>query len=179
MISQLHEWTTAVCTNLMYASKHTDSKEIEWFKESEAKTLDELVDSGEARFKQIDLILAQKLLVTLPPELKERARAAGEKQMREKQRPLNGRQVACLIYESFRTDPHLQVRFGWEDLANVLWEGDTPAAIERFLEKVARVIRGLPPGFVVNDEMKADMYHTEMRNSNIDTVKTACERCVC
>ena len=91
LISQLHEWTNTACTNLIYASKHTDSQEIAWFKESETKSTDELIESGDARSKQIDMTLAQKLIATLPPELKERARAASEQQMREKARPLNGR----------------------------------------------------------------------------------------
>ncbi|WP_288992754.1 hypothetical protein, partial [uncultured Marinobacter sp.] len=127
--TQLLAWRIQVAKNLAAASGRWDHKEIRWFflqGSGEGVTFDSLHDSGELRFRSLDIKLSTsmgKVVRAGPVSL------AAELQLKEQQAVLKGtmvmgRQIAFLIYQYYQTNPDMDFTYGLEDLGALAWHGD-------------------------------------------------------
>ena len=125
----LPRWKQHIARNLCVACGKWDSKEIQWILEVEkdGKSIDDFVDSGALRFKQLDIRFAVSLASCIKEGCPELDRVFQRKEaecMREKGRCLKGRQIYFMILDYFRTNSDMSVVYTVQDLTGLEWLGD-------------------------------------------------------
>eukprot|EP00974_Lingulodinium_polyedra_P045273 4342216-Lingulodinium_polyedra.AAC.1 len=63
-----------LCTAVRFTTDVDRKKVIVWFRESESKTFEQLVDVGDVRFHGLDAQLSLRLAPIMPSDLQEEAR---------------------------------------------------------------------------------------------------------
>ena len=150
--------------NLVAASPYADDREIEWLKEIESHTYDDLGKSNSARFRLLDLQLAAALVKILPDQLRIRAQAK-EMEAYKRNSTISGRQIAHMIYEWFKTDVHTSTLFSFNDLSALTWLGDKPENMEKFLQNWGHIMEHMQ--YTMPAECLRDLSYRQVQNSTV------------
>ena len=164
--ASLSSWKVQVGKNLVAASGRWDEEEMGWFMETERaySTFESLADSGEERFKSLDLKLAAALgpvvrkasnSFTLGIDLKEKIAA-------QKNRVLKGRQIVWLMYKHFQTNPNMGIVYSITDLSNLDWMGDP--RMQSFLYVWYVMVNGMKEA--ISETTLRDLLLTKMEKSS-------------
>ena len=176
-ITQLPQWETALMRNLIAASSHADNIEIAWLAEAKAKTFEELGDSSgalwtAARFHHLDSNMATAIIRTLSKETQLRTRVQREENKLVKlNRIIKGRQVVWMIYDWFKTKPHMQSHHSYNDLHSLTWKGDSTQQMEDFMTQWDWLVSKMGPYTdFFNEWVLRDLLHAKMLNTKCQSL---------
>ena len=155
--------------NLIAASSHADTLEIAWLAEAKTKTFEELGDSSgagwaAARFHHLDANMATAIIRTLSKEAQLRTRVQREENKLVKlNRIIKGRQVVWMIYDWFKTKPHMQSHHSYNDLHSLTWKGDSTQQMEDFMTQWDWLVSKMGPYTdFFNEWVLRDLLHAKM-----------------
>ena len=163
-VATLPNWKVVMARNLVVASVYDDKREVGWLNQVEAQSFDELADSGEERFKPLDHLMVPALLKIVPNQLALLIQNK-ENEAMARNSTINGRQVVFMIYEWLKTDEYLATVFSISDLTDIVWMGDRPAEMQRFLTVWDNIIRNLEDKTAVNEKTMRDLMFRQMKKS--------------
>ena len=163
--ASLGHWKVQVGKNLVAASGRWDEEEMSWFMEIEREysTFESLANSGDDRFRSLDLKLAAALgpvirkatnSLTLSVSLKEGMAA-------ERNRVLKGRQIVWMMYQHFQTNPNMGIVYNITDLSNLQWLGDP--SMQSFLYAWYVMVNGMQS--TIEESTLRDLLLTKMEKS--------------
>ena len=172
-----NEFLTQLGTNLVNASPHCDSKEIQWIREVNWKSFDELEGHGDPRFGKLDNSLA----ANLPPVLQASKNINDRKvsvfagiilrKLKDKQdeaakanKHISGRQIVHLVLSEFKTKSHMRESEFYKRMDLIRWRGDNDEQVREFHSHFKALMRERPNG--ISDDVVRDMLFNKMRNTN-------------
>ena len=141
---------------------------------SQAKTatFEQLADSGGQRFHHLDAALATALIKTVPSQLRIRIQKK-EDELIKVAKVIKGRQVVWMVYDWFRTKPHMQSHHGYQDLNALTWKGDAPAEMEYFLQQWDYYVSKITDTKLASAEVLRDLMYEKMKGSKVLAVELA------
>jgi hypothetical protein len=158
-----------VAKNLAASSGRYDMKEIDWFVKDgfgEDVTFESLADSGEERFRSLDLKLSvalSKMLRSVNNALSTDVAQMEQKMAEDNGRMLTGRQIAYKIYLFYQSNPSRDFTYGVKDLTNLVYNGDN--AIPAFLQCWRMVISKMKTQ--LKDEELQELLYDKIKNSKL------------
>ena len=133
-ITQVPSWKSMLARNLIAASTHTDKKEVAWLNEVEGSTFEALVIQVRKDLSSsIRCLFPALMKLNLPTQLRLDINQHELTAMKNGT-SISGRQVIYLIYQWFATDEYMSTVYGLHDLTELLWMGDKPSEMQRFLQ---------------------------------------------
>ena len=172
-----NEFLTKLGTNLVNASPHCDSKEIQWIREVNWKSFDELASHGDPRFGKLDNSLAANY-----PDVLQAAKNSNDqkysvfagiilRKLQDKQdeaakanKHISGRQIVHLILSEFKTKSHMRESEFYKRIDLIRWRGDSDDQIREFHGMFKALMRDRPSG--ISDDVVRDALFHKMRNTN-------------
>ena len=139
-------------------SRYHDQAEIGWVLEVQEKSIEELANTGEARFAFIDNQLAIELEKVIPRQLQVEVNHR-LKECAKQKRTLMGRQVLRMSVEYFRVNSYMGVVYSYDNLNELQWFGDN--RLTDFLEEWDNIIENLE--IALSDEAKRDLLYKKVR----------------
>ena len=165
--NQVGQWRMQVAKNLAASSGRYDMREIDWFVKDgfgPTVTFESLADSGEERFRSLDLKLSvalSKMLRSVNNALSTDVAQMEQKMAEDNGRMLTGRQIAFKIYLFYQSNPSRDFTYGVKDLTNLPYNGDNN--IPAFLQCWRMVI----------SKMKTQLKDEELQELLYDKIKTS------
>ena len=133
-VANLPDYRMKVLQSVLAASGRRDVKAVtKWVKEVEEKkcSVKKLAKSGRS-FETLDIKMAAAIHKTLGGEFSKTVQVKEQRYVREKLRPLNGRQLLWMIYDYCRTNSTLNNLFKSTDLLTIDWRGDKTSDMVAF-----------------------------------------------
>jgi hypothetical protein len=149
---------------LTTASVYDDQAEVAWWNEIYTKSFEELKSSGLPRYAPLDRLYAQGLLKTLPSDLRLQVDDL-EKIAIKDNRTLTGRQIAWMIFESFRTSSHMSTVYTINDLQSLEWRGD--AKMAEFLSVFKNFRENMDPDSQIGPKALRDLLVPLLNQSTV------------
>ena len=133
-VSSLHQSLAFAAVALVEASAYDDRAEVAWFSKvnDPSMTFESLADSGEDRFKNLDMMLANLLQskIGASGELG-RLVAAKSQSVYRTGGLITGRQIAHILRMRLKPNDKMALVYPITDLCTVVWQGDTPGHVAR------------------------------------------------
>ncbi len=167
--NQVGQWRMQVAKNLAASSGRYDMKEIDWFVKDgfgPTVTFESLADSGEERFRSLDLKLSvalSKMLRSVNNALSTDVAQMEQKMAEDNGRMLTGRQIAYNIYLFYQSNPSRDFTYGVKDLTNLVYNGDN--AIPAFLQCWRMVISKMKTQ--LKDEELQELLYDKIKHSKL------------
>ena len=139
---------------------------MQWLLEVEAPSasIDSLRTSG-TEFITLDQKLAIGLMEVLPASLKRKILRIRESELSEHHHIINGRQILLMVYKHLATNSTMDSYYNTEDAHQVVWLGDEPEQMERFLDNWLEIIDGMRTQ--LSEPEKAELLFTKMKGSKV------------
>ena len=161
-------WLANVSAALVEASAYDDQAEITWFRSVSdgVATFDDLEDSGEPKFNNLDMMLATALNAKLG-HAADFARIVKNKTLDAyaKGKLFIGRQISHLLCQHLEINYDMSLVYSINDLAARRWQGDAPDNVARFKSDWERVVDNMGPSIKIADEALRDMLYEQMKHS--------------
>ena len=161
----LSQFDAHMTKNLIVAGRKTDNLEIEFYKKCrEAKTYEELEPGSvtNKRLIKLDALLSVGMYNIMPEKLKRKMDTLAIDALKEGKVP-TGRQHVWMMYDYFKTEPHMQEFYNHFTITTLKWFGDKPHRMQQFLDIWDKVWNNCvdPPG----SDVKRDMFYEQMKQS--------------
>ena len=145
--------------NAFSMSRYHDQAEIGWVLEVQEKSIEELADTGEARFAFIDNQLAIELEKVIPRALQVDVNHRLEECAKQKW-ILMGRQLLRMCVAYVRVYSYMGVVYSCDNLNELQWLGDN--RLTDSLEEWDNIIENLE--IALSDKAKRDLLYKKMKN---------------
>jgi hypothetical protein len=159
-VVHLRMWLANVSVALVEASAYDDQAEIAWFRavSDGSATFDDLEDSGDQRFNNLDMMLATALNAKLD-QSGDLARVVKKKTLDaySKGKLLTGRQISHLLCQHLKINDDMSLVYSINDLAALRRQGDAQGKMARFKSVWERVVDNMGPSVRIADEALRDM----------------------
>ena len=173
-LASLNGWTIQLAQNLVQAGGRNDCEEVDWLNKviEPGSSIDSLADSGQTKFKSLDLKLAAALSAVVRdggPENLIDDLAEMNREAMSKGSMMKGRQIVWMIYNHFKTNPNLAPVYSIVDLTALKWMGDNN--IHTFRHMWNFITRNMVEK--LRDNSLADLLYSQMKNSKVLQVDLA------
>ena len=161
----LDKYDAKMVQNLVVAGRRDDKAEIPWFCECRVKTLEQLEFAGSKRMAKLDNLLSVALPKIFPKKLREKIDKINVKLLKDSQKCLTGRQLQWYMYDSFKTEPSRDKLFSAKHILTLLWLGDQPHQMQKFLDDWDMVWENCadPPG----ESSHCDLFYDQIKESKV------------
>ena len=164
--SELKQWKHDLYAETNKTSDRIDGHAVTWIREVEALSAsnDSLRNSG-TDFVTLDQKLAIALMAVLPSPLKRRILRMRESEMSDHDHVINGRQILLNVYKFLSTNSTMDNYYNTEDAHQVVWLGDLPEEMEKFLDNWLEILDGMRTQ--LSEAEKAELLHSKMKTSKV------------